>query len=60
MSSVTESELGRLFENTQKATSMRTALAEMSHQQPTTLVAIDNTVTNRTVTGTEKKKDLEK
>ena len=35
---------------------MRTALAEMGHQQPPTPVATDNTVTNSIVTGTSKQK----
>ena len=42
MASATEAELGGLFEKYQKSTSMRTALAEMGHQQPPTPVAIDN------------------
>ena len=36
MASDTEAELGGLFENYQKETSKRTALAEMGHQQPPT------------------------
>ena len=36
MASATEAELGCLFENCQKATSMRTALADMGHPQPPT------------------------
>ena len=47
MISATEAELGGLFGNFQKATSMRTALADMGHQQITTLVETDNTVANR-------------
>ena len=43
MASSTESELGGLFEIFHKATSMRTALEEMVHLQPPTLMATDNT-----------------
>ena len=35
---------------------MRTALAEMGHQQPPTLVATDNIATNSIVNGTAKQK----
>ena len=54
MASAPEAELGGLFENCQKATSMRTALSEMGHQQPPTLAATDNTAENSIVNGTEK------
>ena len=43
MTSVTEAELGELFENFQRTTSMQTDQAEMGHQQPQTPVAMDNT-----------------
>ena len=56
MVSATEAELGGLFENCQKATSMRTAIAEMGHQQPPTLVATDDTAANSIVNGTIKQK----
>ena len=59
MASATESELGGLFENCHKATSTRTALAEMGHQQPTTPVAKDNIAENSIVNRTEKQKYLE-
>ena len=52
MASVTEEELGGLFENCQKATAMRTAPEEMIHQQPPTPVAIDNKAANNIVNGT--------
>ena len=55
MESATESELGGLFENFQKATSMRTDLAEMGHLQPPTLEVMYNTVENIIVNGTAKK-----
>ena len=57
--SVTVSELGILFENFQKETSMRMALAEMGHQQPPTPVAMDNKAAKIIVNGTAKKKYLE-
>ena len=56
MESATEAELGGLFENFQKATSMRTALSDMGHQKPPPPVAIDNTAANSIVNRTEKKK----
>ena len=56
MTSATEAALGRLFENFQKATSMRTALAEMDHQQPPTPVATYNKSANSIVNGTENQK----
>ena len=59
MESATESELGGLFENCQKATSTRTALADMGHQQPTPPAATENTAANSIVNGTAKKKYLE-
>ena len=55
MESATEEELGGFFENCQKSTSMRTALAKMGHQQPPTPMAMDNTAANRIVNGTTKK-----
>ena len=42
MASATEADLGGLFEIIQKATSMKTAFAEMGNQQPPTLAATDN------------------
>ena len=56
MQSDTEAELGRLFEKCQKATSMKTFLAEMGHQQPPKLVATENTATSSIVNGTAKPK----
>ena len=57
MAPVTEVELGVLFEIFQKTASMRTILAEMGHQQPPTLVAMDNTAANIifNVTATQKR-----
>ena len=40
MALATDAELGGLFENCQKATSMRTALEKIFHQQPPTPVAM--------------------
>ena len=60
IASATEAELGGLFENFQKATSTRTTLLDMGHQQPPTLMATDNTVANSIVNGTAKKKYLGK
>ena len=52
----TEEELEGFFENFQKETSTRTALAEMGHQQPPTTEATDNTAANSIVNGTAKYK----
>ena len=57
MASDTEAELGGLFENCHKLTSMQTALAEMGHSQPPTPVEMDNTAANSIVNGTSKKED---
>ena len=59
MASATEAELGGLFENCQKATSMRTALSEMGHQQPPTPVETDNTAETALSMEQQNKKDLE-
>ena len=56
MASAREEEYRGLFEKYQKATAMRTALAEMGHQQPPTLVAKENIVENSTVNRIEKRK----
>ena len=56
MASATEEKLGELFENFQKATSTRTALAVMGHQQPPILVAMDNTAATIIVNRTAKQK----
>ena len=56
MASSTEAELGGLFENFQKENSMRTALAEIGHQQTPTPVTNDNTSANSIVKGTAKQK----
>ena len=56
MASATEAELVGLFENCQKATSMRTALAKMGHPQPPTLVVTDNTAANSIVNRMAKRK----
>ena len=57
MESTTKEELGGLFENCQKFTSVQTALAEMGHSQPPTPVEMDNTAANSIVNGTSKKED---
>ena len=51
-----KSELGRLFENSQKGTAMRTYLQEMFQQQPLTPVAIENTAAESIANGTAKQK----
>ena len=56
MESATEAYLGRSFENCQKATSVRNALAEMGHPQPPKPAATDNTSENSIVNGTAEKK----
>ena len=56
MSSAMEAKLGGLFENFQKATSMRTDLAEMGHSQPPTPVATENTAENIILNGAVKQK----
>ena len=56
MASATEAEVGGLFENRDKATSMRTDLADMGQQQTPTLVASYNTAANSIVNGMERKK----
>ena len=50
-----EAELGGLFENSQKSTTMPTSLAEMVHPQPPTLVARDNIAANNIFNVTAKK-----
>ena len=47
-------ELGDLFENCNNMTSIRTALADMDHQQPPTLVAMYNTAANKIINGMTK------
>ena len=56
MASATEAELVGLFENCQKETSMRAALADMVHLQTPKPVATDNIVAKRIVNGTAKQK----
>ena len=56
MASSMEAELGGLFENCQKSTSTRMALAEMGHQQPLKPVTTDNKAAKIIVNGTAKKK----
>ena len=56
MASTTEAELGGAFENCQKATSMRTDLAEMAHQKLPALVATYNTAAKIKANGTKKQK----
>ena len=51
--------MGGLFQNCQKSIFMRTALAEMVHQQPPTPLATDNTLANILFNGTAKQKYLE-
>ena len=59
IASATEAELVGLFKNSQKATSKRTALAYMGHQQPPTPVATDNKEANIIFNGKAKQKDIE-
>ena len=56
--SSTEAELGGLFENFQKATYIRMALAEMGHLQPPTSASTENTAANSKVKGMTKKKRI--
>ena len=56
MESATEAELGGLFKKCQKATYIRTALAEIGHHQPPTPVATDYTTEKIIVNGTAKQK----
>ena len=56
MASATEAELGGLIEKFQKATSMRTALSEMSHPQPPTPMATNISEEHIIVNGTSPKK----
>ena len=58
MESDTEAEFGGLFENFQKATSKRTELADMGHQQLPTPVATYNTLAKIIVNGTAKQKNI--
>ena len=51
MVSDTEVELGGLFENYQKSTNIRTALAEMVHEQASTPLTTENTAANSIVNG---------
>ena len=59
MSSANEAELRGLFENCQKAKSMRTALSEMVHLQPPTPVATYNIAVKIIMNGASKKKEPE-
>ena len=56
MASAMKVELGGLFENFQKVTSMRTTLAEMGHQPPPTSVATNNKAAKSIVNGMSKQK----
>ena len=56
MASATEEELGGLFENCQKANSIRMYLAEMGHLQPPTLVTTKKTAANSIVNRAAKQK----
>ena len=56
MESSTEAELGGLFENYQKSTSIPTKLAEMGHPQPLNKVETYNSISNRIVNGMAKQK----
>ena len=56
MASAMEAELGGLFGKPHKATAMRMALAEMGHQQPPTLVEMDNIEANIIINETAKQK----
>ena len=57
---VHEAELGGLFENCQKVTSMKTTLSETVHPQPQAPVAKNNTAANSIVNGMVKQKYPEK
>ena len=59
MSSATKAELGGLFENCQKETSMGTDLEEMVHPQLPTLAATENTGANGIANETAKQKDTD-
>ena len=54
MASGTEAELGVLFKNCHKETSIRKALADMVHLQPPTPIATVNTAANSIHNGTTK------
>ena len=56
MASIIEAELGGLFENFPKLTSIWTALSETGHPQPPTVVATDNLATHSIVNDTTKQK----
>ena len=56
MASATEAELVRLFENFQKLADVRNFIAEMGHQQTTTLMVTDNTLASHIFNGTAKRK----
>ena len=58
MASVTEAELGGLFENFQTSTAIITSLAETWHQQPTTPVAKYNTAAKTIIDGTANIKNI--
>ena len=51
-----ETELGGIFENCHKVTSMRTAQVNMVHQEPPTPVATENTAANSIFNRTAKQK----
>eukprot|EP00957_Ditylum_brightwellii_P143113 10904410-Ditylum_brightwellii.AAC.1 len=47
MASAADTELGTLFENTKKMVSLHTTLNSLGHQQPATLIQVDNSTTHR-------------
>ena len=56
MAYTTYSELGGLFKNFQKATSIKTYLPEMDYPEPPISAATDNSAAHKIVTETEIKK----
>eukprot|EP00957_Ditylum_brightwellii_P071639 5446069-Ditylum_brightwellii.AAC.1 len=49
MASAAEAELGALFKNAKEAVALRTMLRELGHQQPATLIQVDNSAAHRIV-----------
>eukprot|EP00957_Ditylum_brightwellii_P051469 3901883-Ditylum_brightwellii.AAC.1 len=51
MASAAEAELGTLFKNAKEAVAPRTTLRELGHQQPATLIQVDNSTKHKIVNG---------
>eukprot|EP00957_Ditylum_brightwellii_P091282 6951018-Ditylum_brightwellii.AAC.1 len=47
MASAAEAELSTLFENAKEVVLLRTTLTELGHQQPASLIQVDNSTTHR-------------